>query len=57
MDIGGLIFILLIVGIVLAFVPVEGTIKNIIIGLIVIAVVIAVFHGFGGFGMYSPRHW
>lgn len=47
MDLGGLIVLLLIVGIVLAFLPIDATIRNIIIGLICIALVLTLFHGSG----------
>lgn len=55
MDIFGLIVLLLIVGVVLAFLPIEGTVKNIIICLVVIAVILTVAHGFGWVG--SGGHW
>jgi len=55
MDLLGLIVVLLIVGVVLAFVPVDGTIKNVILCLIVIAVILTLAHGFGLFGSRSWR--
>ena len=51
----GLIVLLLIVGVVLAFFPIDGTIKNVILCLIVIAVILTFAHGFGYTG--SGRHW
>lgn len=61
MDLISLIVLLIIIGIVLAFFPVDGTIKNIILCLIAIAVVLSVVHGFGGFGSFgsfgSNRHF
>lgn len=54
MDLFGLIVVLLIVGVVLAFFPIDGTIKNVILCLIVIAVILSIAHGFGGFG---GGHW
>ncbi len=50
MDLTGLIFLLLIAGVVLAFVPIDKTIRNLIICLIVIAVIVALLHG-------NPGHW
>lgn len=50
MDLSGLIILLLIIGVVLYFFPIDGTIKNIILCLIVIAVLLSVFHGGSG-------HW
>lgn len=47
MDLMGLIVLLLIVGVVLAFFPIDGTIKNIILCLVVIAVLVSILHGFG----------
>ena len=55
MDLMGLIVVLLIVGVVLYFFPIDGTIKNVILCLVVIAVVVTLFHGFGGFG--GQGHW
>lgn len=50
MDLGGLIILLLIIGVILAFFPIDGTIKNIILCLIVIAVILSFSHGFGWTG-------
>lgn len=50
----GLVVILLIVGVVLHFFPIDGTIKNLILCLIVIAVILVIAHGFGLFG---GGHW
>jgi len=44
MDLGGLIILLLVVGVVLAFFPIDGTIKNIILCLVVLAVLFSIFH-------------
>jgi hypothetical protein len=55
MDLISLIVILLIVGVVLAFFPIDGTIKNVILCLIVIAVILTFAHGYGGWG--GARHW
>ena len=52
MDLFGIVIVLLIVGVVLAFFPIDGTIKNIILCLIVIAVILSFAHGFG----YSSGH-
>jgi len=51
MDLGGLILLLLIIGVVLYFFPIDGMIKNIILCLIVLAVLVTLFHGYGG------GHW
>ncbi len=51
----GLIVFCLIVGIVLAFVPVDGTVRNIIVCVLVIAVVLSLLHGFGVTS--GTRHW
>lgn len=51
-----LIGLLLIVGIVLALVPIDATIRNVILCLILIAVVLALFHGFGAFTGWR-RNW
>jgi hypothetical protein len=48
MDIMGLVVLLLIVGVVLYFFPIDAMIKNIILCIIVIAVIVALFHGFSG---------
>jgi hypothetical protein len=53
MDLIGLLLILLIVGVVLAFFPIDGTIKNVILCIVVIAVILTLFHAFGG----SSPHW
>lgn len=45
----GLIAILLIIGVVLALFPVDGMIRNVIIALVLIAIILAIFHG-GYFG-------
>lgn len=57
MDLFSLIVLLLIVGVVLYFFPVDGTIKNIILCLIVIAVLLTVLHGFGTFGGHPHWNW
>lgn len=57
MDPIGLLFILVIVGVVLAFVPMDGTIKNIIIGIIVILLVVWLFQAAGAFSYGSGNHW
>ena len=46
-DLIGLIVVLLVVGVVLAFVPIDATIRNVILCIIVIAVILVVAHGFG----------
>ena len=46
MDFFGLILLLIVVGVILAFFPIDGTIKNIILCLVVLAVVFALFHGY-----------
>lgn len=56
MDIGGLIILLLIAGVILALVPIDATIRNIILVIIVIAVILSFSHGFGWSGGYG-RHW
>lgn len=56
MDLFGLIALLLIVGVVLYFFPIDGMIKNIILCLIVIAVILTVLHGLGGFNSWHG-HW
>lgn len=56
MDVFGLIVLLLIVGVVLAFFPIDGTIKNVILCIVVVAVILALAHGFGWVGS-GPRHW
>ncbi len=50
MDLLSLIIVLLIVGVVLYFFPIDGTIKNIILCILVIAVILALFHG-------GSSHW
>lgn len=55
MDLGGLIILLLIIGVVLAFFPVDGTIKNVILCLVVIAVLLSFTHGFGWYS--GAPHW
>lgn len=55
MDLYGLVVLLLIVGVVLFFFPIDGMIKNIILCIIVVAVILTVLHGFGSFG--SGPHW
>ena len=57
MDLMGLIVLLLIVGVVLALLPIDGTIKSIILCLIVIAVILTVAHGFGWLGSSTHFHW
>lgn len=52
MDLMGLIVLLLIVGVVLAFFPIDGTIKNVILCLIVISVILVIAHAFGWFGAH-----
>ena len=56
MDLIAVIALLLIVGVVLYFFPVDPMIRNIILCLIVIAAILAVAHGFGAFGNISS-HW
>lgn len=55
MDLGGLIVLLLIVGVILAFFPIDGTIKNVILCLIVVAVLLSFVHGFGWYS--GTPHW
>lgn len=50
MDLMGLIVLLLIVGVVLAFFPIDGTIRNVVLCIVVVAVILTLAHGFGWFG-------
>lgn len=52
MDLAALVVLLLIVGVVLYFFPIDAVIRNIILCIIVIAVILTMFHGFGTGG-----HW
>ena len=45
----GLILALVVVGVVLALVPMDALIRNIILAIVIIAVVVWLFTGFGGF--------
>ena len=53
----GVILFLLIVGIILALVPMDATIKNIIIALVLIFVVLSLFNGAGGYNHGIHFNW
>lgn len=57
MGLSELIVLLLIVGVVLYFFPIDAVIKNIILCIIVIAVILAVVHGPGGFSGHRYWNW
>ena len=52
MGIGGLLILLLIIGVILVFFPVDGAIKNLILCIVVIAVLLVLAQGFG----WMPAH-
>lgn len=55
MELLSLIAVLLVVGIVLYFFPIDPTIKNVILCVILVAVVVTVLHGFGAFSGWRTR--
>jgi len=57
MDLFGLIVLLLVVGVVLYFFPIDGTIKNIILCLIVVAVILTILHGSGTTSGHRYWNW